>query len=66
MGGITSNGHDCAGTTAKRPTNVEAGQAYFDTDVGVQLVWVVGMAPPVPPCVLENCDQPAEPASATD
>ena len=32
-------GHDTSGTTAARPTNVEPGFVYFDTDVGQSLTW---------------------------
>lgn len=33
------HGHDMSGTTALRPTNVEAGQTYFDTTLGQLLVY---------------------------
>lgn len=38
MAGIVEHGHDIAGTTAQRPTNMEPGQRYFDTTLGQQLV----------------------------
>ena len=36
---LTLNGHDLSGTTSHRPVNVEAGQIYFDTDLGALIVW---------------------------
>jgi len=33
------NGCDLAGTTANRPTNADYGQPYFDTTLGVMLVY---------------------------
>lgn len=36
---LTEHGHDLSGTTAQRPTNAEIGQRYFDTDIGMELVW---------------------------
>jgi hypothetical protein len=32
-------GHDISGPTSRRPTNVEIGQRYFDTTLGVLLIW---------------------------
>ena len=39
MATLVWNGHDVVGTTAHRPTNVEAGQPYYDTDTGEWLVY---------------------------
>lgn len=39
MATLVQFGHDLSGTTAQRPTNVETGQPYFDTTLGVQLTW---------------------------
>lgn len=39
MSSLVSNGLPRAGTTAQRPTNAVTGQAYFDTDLGVDLVY---------------------------
>lgn len=39
MPGLTLNGLPRSGTTAQRPTNAEVGQPYFDTDLGVDLVY---------------------------
>lgn len=36
---LVEHGHDISGTTAQRPTNVEIGQRYFDTTLGVMLVY---------------------------
>lgn len=33
------NGHDGAGATARRPTNCEAGENFFDTTIGQLLTW---------------------------
>ncbi len=39
MATLVEFGHDISGPTSHRPTNVETGQRYFDTTLGVQLVW---------------------------
>lgn len=39
MATLVFNGHDLSGTTAQRPTNAEIGQPYFDTTLGVWLVY---------------------------
>lgn len=36
---LVEHGHDVSGTTAQRPTNGEIGQRFFDTTLGVMLVW---------------------------
>lgn len=36
---LVEHGHDRSGTTSQRPTNVEVGQQFFDTTLGVDLVW---------------------------
>lgn len=39
MSKLVSNGLPRGGTTAQRPANAEVGQNYFDTDLGVDLVY---------------------------
>lgn len=34
MSVLVANGHDLSGTTAQRPSNVEAGQTYYNTTLG--------------------------------
>lgn len=36
---LVEHGHNRSGTTANRPTNAEVGQEYFDTTLGVDLVY---------------------------
>lgn len=36
---LSRDGHDISGTTANRPTNVEPGMTYFDTDTNQMLVY---------------------------
>lgn len=36
---LVEHGHDLSGTTAQRPTNVEVGQRYYDTDLGQHLIY---------------------------
>ena len=36
---LVFNGHDMSGPTANRPTNADIGQPFFDTTLGVLLVW---------------------------
>ncbi len=36
---LVEHGHDISGPTANRPTNAEAGQRFFDTTLGVELVY---------------------------
>lgn len=36
---LVEHGHDISGTTAQRPTNVEIGQRYFDTDINTLMVY---------------------------
>lgn len=39
MGIVVEHGADISGTTAQRPTNISAGQRFFDTTIGKQLVY---------------------------
>lgn len=39
MATLVENGHDVSGTTAHRPTNADIGQRFFDTTLGVSLVY---------------------------
>lgn len=39
MATLVEFGHDISGTTSQRPTNVEAGQRFFDTTLGRELVY---------------------------
>lgn len=36
---LVMNGLPCSGTTAQRPTNAEQGQVYYDTTLGMTLVY---------------------------
>ncbi len=36
---IVFNGHDMSGPTTLRPTNADIGQPFFDTTLGILLVW---------------------------
>lgn len=36
---LTEHGHDLSGPTTERPTNAEIGQRFFDTTLGVSLVY---------------------------
>ena len=39
MPGYVLHGAPTAGTTAQRPTNVESGFRYFDTDIAAEVTW---------------------------
>ncbi len=39
MGILVEHGHDISGTTAQRPTNADINCRFFDTTLGVMLVW---------------------------
>lgn len=45
---LVEHGRDISGTTAQRPTNASVGARFFDTTLGVQLVWNGTVWLPVP------------------